>query len=97
MMNDKSKQSGFASATEVARSGRVTIGSIAYLYPRSSVSAETRRKVLAAAEVLNYHVNHLARGLSKRPAARCIGGNGVAVSVQPAGAPDSPPEQADAR
>lgn len=29
----------------------------------ASVSAETRRKVLAAAEQLGYHVNHLARGL----------------------------------
>lgn len=31
----------------------------------SSVSAETRARVLKAAEELNYHVNHLARGLSK--------------------------------
>ena len=29
----------------------------------ASVSAETRAKVLAAAERLGYHVNHLARGL----------------------------------
>ncbi|WP_244664805.1 LacI family DNA-binding transcriptional regulator [Candidatus Symbiopectobacterium sp. 'North America'] len=37
--------------------------------PGSSVSAETRRKVLAAAQTLNYHVNHLARG---QPVARCV-------------------------
>jgi DNA-binding LacI/PurR family transcriptional regulator len=31
----------------------------------ASVSEETRRKVLPAAEELNYHVNHLACGLSQ--------------------------------
>jgi DNA-binding LacI/PurR family transcriptional regulator len=72
------KSTGFASATEVARLAGVSRSAVSRTFtPGSSVSAETRRKVLAAAEALNYHVNHLARGLSKeasRPV--CIlGGN----------------------
>ena len=84
MMNDKSKQSGFASATEVARLAGVSRSAVSRTFtPGSSVSAETRRKVLAAAEVLNYHVNHLARGLSKeasRPV--CILGGNLASPYQ---------------
>ncbi|WP_252320226.1 MULTISPECIES: LacI family DNA-binding transcriptional regulator [Symbiopectobacterium] len=51
--------------------------------PGSSVSAETRRKVLAAAQTLNYYVNHLARSLSKeacRPV--CILGGNLAAPYQ---------------
>ena len=33
--------------------------------PGASVSAETRRRVLEAAEALGYHVNELARGLMR--------------------------------
>lgn len=84
MMNDKSKQSGFASATEVARLAGVSRSAVSRTFtPGSSVSADTRRKVLAAAEVLNYHVNHLARGLSKeasRPV--CILGGNLASPYQ---------------
>lgn len=76
--NGQSKNPGFASATEVARLAGVSRSAVSRTFtPGRSVSAETRRKVLAAAETLNYHVNHLARGLSKeasRPV--CIlGGN----------------------
>lgn len=74
----QSKNSGFASATEVARLAGVSRSAVSRTFtPGRSVSDETRSKVLAAAEALNYHVNHLARGLSKeasRPV--CIlGGN----------------------
>ncbi|WP_082502356.1 substrate-binding domain-containing protein [Erwinia sp. Leaf53] len=69
---------GFASASEVARLAGVSRSAVSRTFTTGgSVSAETRRRVLAAAETLNYHVNHLARGLSKeasRPV--CIlGGN----------------------
>lgn len=83
-MSDSSKPSGFASATEVARLAGVSRSAVSRTFtPGSSVSAETRRKVLAAAEVLNYHVNHLARGLSKeasRPV--CILGGNLASPYQ---------------
>lgn len=74
----QSKNNGFASATEVARLAGVSRSAVSRTFtPGRSVSDETRSKVIAAAEVLNYHVNHLARGLSKeasRPV--CIlGGN----------------------
>ncbi|MEC5343111.1 substrate-binding domain-containing protein [Brenneria populi] len=67
-----------SSAAEVARLAGVSRSAVSRTFtPGGSVSAETRRKVLAAAATLNYHVNHLARGLSKeacRPV--CIlGGN----------------------
>lgn len=76
--SSQNKNPGFASATEVARLAGVSRSAVSRTFtPGRSVSEETRRKVLAAAEVLNYHVNHLARGLSKeasRPV--CIlGGN----------------------
>lgn len=38
----------------------------------ASVSGETRRKVLAAAGALGYHVNHLARGLRERSNIVCL-------------------------
>lgn len=76
--NSADKGAGFASATEVALLAGVSRSAVSRTFtPGRSVSDETRRKVLAAAEALNYHVNHLARGLSKeasRPV--CIlGGN----------------------
>lgn len=55
-----------SSAAEVARLAGVSRSAVSRTFtPGGSVSAETRRKVLAAAATLNYHVNHLARGLSK--------------------------------
>lgn len=86
MMSDRNQNrtSGFASATEVARLAGVSRSAVSRTFtPGSSVSAETRRKVLAAAETLNYHVNLLARGLSKeasRPV--CILGGNLASPYQ---------------
>lgn len=54
-----------ASAAEVARLAGVSRSAVSRTFtPGASVSEETRERVLAAAEQLNYHVNHLARGLS---------------------------------
>lgn len=73
-----------ANAAEVARLAGVSRSAVSRTFtPGSSVSAETRRKVLAAAETLNYHVNHLARGLSKeacRPV--CILGGNLSAPYQ---------------
>ncbi|WP_174803339.1 substrate-binding domain-containing protein [Martelella limonii] len=56
----------FVSAQEVARRAGVSRSAVSRTFtPGASVSAETRRKVLAAAEELGYHVNHLARGLMR--------------------------------
>ncbi|MGF9564921.1 substrate-binding domain-containing protein [Neorhizobium sp. JUb45] len=56
----------FASASEVAQRAGVSRSAVSRTFTAgASVSDETRRKVLAAAEELNYHVNHLARGLSQ--------------------------------
>lgn len=78
------KSTGFASAAEVAQLAGVSRSAVSRTFtPGSSVSAETRRKVLAAAQALNYHVNHLARGLSKeacRPV--CILGGNLASPYQ---------------
>lgn len=79
-----SKNSGFASAAEVARLTGVSRSAVSRTFtPGSSVSAETRHKILTAAQTLNYHVNHLARGLSKeacRPV--CILGGNLAAPYQ---------------
>lgn len=86
MMSESShiKSTGFASAAEVAQLAGVSRSAVSRTFtPGSSVSAETRRKVLAAAQTLNYHVNHLARGLSKeacRPV--CILGGNLASPYQ---------------
>ncbi|WP_315709839.1 substrate-binding domain-containing protein [Brenneria uluponensis] len=73
-----------ASAAEVARLAGVSRSAVSRTFTSgSSVSAETRRKVLAAAEALNYHVNHLARSLSKeacRPV--CILGGNLSAPYQ---------------
>ncbi|WP_192456512.1 substrate-binding domain-containing protein [Musicola keenii] len=59
-------EKNMASAAEVARLAGVSRSAVSRTFtPGGSVSPATRRKVLAAAEALNYHVNHLARGLSK--------------------------------
>lgn len=56
----------FASASEVARRAGVSRSAVSRTFTAgASVSDETRAKVLAAAQELNYHVNHLARGLSQ--------------------------------
>lgn len=82
--NRQGKHSGFASATEVARLAGVSRSAVSRTFtPGRSVSDATRSKVLAAAEALNYHVNHLARGLSKeasRPV--CILGSNLSSPYQ---------------
>lgn len=55
-----------ASAAEVARLAGVSRSAVSRTFTDgASVSAKTREKVLAAAEQLSYHVNHLARSISK--------------------------------
>ncbi len=59
------KQKAVASAAEVARLAGVSRSAVSRTFtPGASVSPDTRKRVMAAAEALNYHVNHLARGLS---------------------------------
>ena len=54
----------FASAQQVADRAGVSRSAVSRTFTAgASVSATTRHKVLAAAEALGYHVNHLARGL----------------------------------
>lgn len=55
-----------ASAADVARRAGVSRSAVSRTFTDgASVSADTRAKVLRAAEELHYHVNYLARGLSK--------------------------------
>ncbi|SHE42288.1 substrate-binding domain-containing protein [Marinomonas polaris] len=54
-----------ASAAEVAKLAGVSRSAVSRTFTQgASVSKDTRERVLAAAAELNYHVNHLARGLS---------------------------------
>jgi len=56
----------FVSAQEVAERAGVSRSAVSRTFtPGASVSAETRERVLQAAEELGYHVNHLARGLMR--------------------------------
>ncbi|OWV97411.1 LacI family transcriptional regulator [Rhizobium sp. R72] len=56
----------FVSAKEVADRAGVSRSAVSRTFtPGASVSAETRRRVLEAAEALGYHVNELARGLMR--------------------------------
>lgn len=56
----------FVSAQEVAERAGVSRSAVSRTFtPGASVSPETRRKVLEAADALGYHVNHLARGLMR--------------------------------
>lgn len=56
-----------ASAADVARRAGVSRSAVSRTFTDgASVSAETRAKVVQAAEELHYHVNFLARGLSKQ-------------------------------
>ena len=56
----------FASAKQVAELAGVSRSAVSRTFtPGASVSEETRRRVLQAAERLGYHVNHLARGLMR--------------------------------
>lgn len=56
----------FVSAREVAERAGVSRSAVSRTFtPGASVSIETRRKVMEAADTLGYHVNHLARGLMR--------------------------------
>ncbi|WP_025660201.1 substrate-binding domain-containing protein [Rhizobium sp. IBUN] len=56
----------FVSAQEVADRAGVSRSAVSRTFtPGASVSPETRRRVLEAAETLGYHVNALARGLMR--------------------------------
>lgn len=56
----------FVSAQEVAERAGVSRSAVSRTFtPGASVSPETRRRVVEAAEALGYHVNHLARGLMR--------------------------------
>lgn len=56
----------FVSAKEVADRAGVSRSAVSRTFtPGASVSDDTRRRVMEAAEALGYHVNHLARGLMR--------------------------------
>lgn len=62
-MKDKSGKS-FVSAQQVAELAGVSRSAVSRTFTEgASVSKATRDKVMAAADTLGYHVNHLARGL----------------------------------
>ena len=56
----------YVSANEVAERAGVSRSAVSRTFtPGASVSPETRRRVMEAADALGYHVNHLARGLMR--------------------------------
>lgn len=56
----------FVSAQDVADRAGVSRSAVSRAFtPGASVSAETRQRVMEAADALGYHVNHLARGLMR--------------------------------
>ncbi len=56
----------FISAKEVADRAGVSRSAVSRTFtPGASVSEETRRRVVEAADALGYHVNHLARSLTR--------------------------------
>lgn len=58
------KTRGYVSAQQVAELAGVSRSQVSRTFtPGASVSHKTRDKVMAAANALGYHVNHLARGL----------------------------------
>ena len=61
------RRRSFASAQQVADRAGVSRSAVSRTFtPGASVSEETRQRVMQAAEALGYHVNHLARGLTRR-------------------------------
>lgn len=61
------RRRSFTSAQQVADRAGVSRSAVSRTFtPGASVSEETRQRVLQAAEALGYHVNHLARGLTRR-------------------------------
>ncbi|MCB8828844.1 LacI family transcriptional regulator, partial [Escherichia coli] len=56
----------FISAEDVAKRAGVSRSAVSRTFtPGASVSDETRRRVIEAADALGYHVNQLARGLMR--------------------------------
>lgn len=63
-MNEIKRSKSFVSAQQVAERAGVSRSAVSRTFTDgASVSLATRKRVLAAAEELGYHVNHLARGL----------------------------------
>lgn len=63
-MNEQRQNRSFVSAQSVAKLAGVSRSAVSRTFTDgASVSEETRKKVMKAAEDLGYHVNHLARGL----------------------------------
>ena len=63
-MDAPSAPKAFATAKKVAELAGVSRSAVSRAFtPGASISEETRRRVVEAAEQLGYHVNHLARGL----------------------------------
>lgn len=63
----------FVNARAVAERAGVSRSAVSRTFTQgASVSDQTRRKVLHAAEELGYHVNHLARGLRERSNIVCL-------------------------
>lgn len=63
----------FVSAQMVAEKAGVSRSAVSRTFTDgASVSDNTRRKVLEAADALGYHVNHLARGLRERSNIVCL-------------------------
>ncbi|EGR1098906.1 substrate-binding domain-containing protein [Vibrio cholerae] len=80
----KTNKNLVASAAQVARLAGVSRSAVSRTFTQgASVSADTRQRVLAAAKTLNYHVNHLARGLSnERSRPVCLLGSNLNAPFQ---------------
>lgn len=72
MMSDHERRL-FVSARMVAERAGVSRSAVSRTFTNgASVSEETRRKVMDAARLLGYHVNHLARGLREHSNIVCL-------------------------
>ena len=77
------KPSGFVSARMVAERAGVSRSAVSRTFTDgASVSEATRRKVLAAAGALGYHVNHLARGLRERSNIVCLVASSLETAIR---------------
>ncbi|KPF43481.1 substrate-binding domain-containing protein [Rhizobium sp. AAP43] len=78
-------QTSFVSAKMVAERAGVSRSAVSRTFTDgASVSDETRRKVIEAAEALGYHVNHLARQLRERSNIVCLIVSDVTTPVRAA-------------
>jgi DNA-binding LacI/PurR family transcriptional regulator len=63
----------FVSAKQVAERAKVSRSAVSRAFtPGASISEDKRRRILRASEELGYHVNHLARGLSRSSGIVCL-------------------------